>query len=63
MAKRKCIESVEPQVTQKVNGWLDSYGLTYYQQHQSVNSEIDYALDKALSKNGGGGGVISLMLN
>lgn len=56
MAKRKCIESVEPQVTQKVNGWLDSYGLTYYQQHQSVNSEIDYALDKALSKNGGGGG-------
>ena len=56
MEKRKCIESVEPQVTQKVNGWLDSYGLTYYQQHQSVNSEIDYALDKALSKNGGGGG-------
>lgn len=63
MARRKSIESVEPQVTQKVNGWLDSYGLTYYQQRQSVNSEIDYALDKALSKSGGGGGVINLMQN
>jgi len=54
--KDKKVESVEPQVTQKVNGWLKSYGLTYYQQHQSVNSEIDYALDKALSKSGGNGG-------
>lgn len=54
--KTKKVESVEPQVTQKVNGWLASYNLTYYQQQQSVNLEIDYALDKALSKSGGAGG-------
>ncbi len=56
MKTKKSIESVEPQVAQKVNAWLSSYGLTCYQQHQSVNSEIDYALDKALSKSGGTGG-------
>lgn len=54
--KKEKVESVEPQVTQKVNGWLASYRLTYYQQQQSVNPEIDYALDKALSKSGGAGG-------
>ena len=50
MKKKKTEGSVEPQVAQKVNGWLESYGLTYYQQSASVNSEIDYALDKAFSK-------------
>lgn len=56
MKKKKTEESVEPQVAQKVNSWLESYGLTYYQQSASVNPEIDYALDKALSKLGGNGG-------
>ncbi len=56
MSEKKSIESVEPQVAQKVNGWLAAYGLKFQQQHQSVNSEIDYALDKAFSKCGGTGG-------
>lgn len=56
MSKKKTEESVEPQVAQKVNGWLESYRLTYYQQSASVNPEIDYALDKAFSKLGGNGG-------
>lgn len=56
MSNKKALQSVEPQVTQKVNGWLESYGLEYYQQHACINPEIDYALDKAESKSGGSGG-------
>ena len=56
MSKKVTTESVESRVSQKVNSWLETYGLDYYQQHESVNTEIDYALDKALSKSGGNGG-------
>lgn len=56
MKNKKKVESVESRVSQKVNSWLGSYGLTYFQQHESVNTEIDYALDKSLSKSGGNGG-------
>lgn len=56
MRNKKEIQSVEPQVSQRVNSWLESYGLKYYQQHACINPEIDYALDKAVSKSGGNGG-------
>lgn len=55
MPKSK-VQSVEPQVTEVVNGWLKSYGLKYYLQQESMNAEIDAALEKAESKSGGNGG-------
>lgn len=54
--KKKIAQSVEPKVADTVNGWLKSYGLEYYLQHESMGAEIDYALEKAESKNGGQGG-------
>jgi hypothetical protein len=50
------IQSIEPQVTEIVNGWLKSYGCKYYLQQESMNVEIDAALEKAESKSGGKGG-------
>ena len=50
------IQSVEPQVTEVVNGWFKSYGCKYYLQQESMNAEIDAALEKAESKSGGNGG-------
>lgn len=55
MPKAK-IQSVEPQVTEIVNGWLKTYGCKYYLQQESMNAEIDAALEKAESKSGGNGG-------
>lgn len=50
------IQSVEPLVADKINGQFKEYGLTYYLEQQSFNSEIDDALSNALSKSGGAGG-------
>lgn len=55
MAKSK-VQSIEPQVTEIVNGWLKSYGLKYCQQQEFLNTEIEIALEKAVSKSGGNGG-------
>lgn len=50
------IQSVEPNVTDLVNGWLKSYGLDYKLEQESLNSEIDRALNDYHSKSGGKGG-------
>lgn len=55
MAKGK-IQSVEPLVADVVNGWLREYGLDYKLEQESLNSEIDKALNEYSSKSGGRGG-------
>lgn len=55
MAK-KHIQSVEPNIADLVNGWLKSYKLSYKLEQESLNTEIDKALDDYYSKNGGSGG-------
>lgn len=50
------IQSVEPNVSDKANGWLKSYGLDYKLEQESLNDEIDKALNEYASKNGGTGG-------
>lgn len=49
-------QSVEPNIADLANGWLKSYGLNYKLEQESLNSEIDQALNNYASKNGGGGG-------
>lgn len=55
MAKGK-IQSVEPNIADLANGWLKSYRLDYKLEQESLNSEIDQALNDYASKNGGVGG-------
>ena len=50
------IQSVEPNVADLANGWLKSYGLDYKLEQESLNAEIDQALNDYYSKNGGDGG-------
>lgn len=52
----KSIQSVEPNIADLVNGWLKSYKLDYKLEQQSLNPEIDKALEDYYSKNGGSGG-------
>ncbi|MGF3066989.1 HsdM family class I SAM-dependent methyltransferase [Facklamia sp. P12950] len=49
-------QSVEPNIADLVNGWLKSYGLDYKLEQESLNSEIDKALNEYASKSGGSGG-------
>lgn len=53
MAKK---QSIEPNIADLVNGWLKSYGLDYKLEQQSLNMEIDKALNEYASKSGGKGG-------
>lgn len=55
MARTK-VQSVEPMVADLVNGWLKSYGLDYKLEQETLNSEIDNALNEYASKSGGKGG-------
>ncbi len=55
MAKNT-VQSVEPNVADLVNGWLKSYKLDYKLEQESLNTEIDQALDDYYSKCGGRGG-------
>lgn len=55
MAK-KSVQSVEPMVADFVNGWLKSYGLDYKLEQETLNTEIDKALNEYASKSGGSGG-------
>lgn len=50
------IQSVEPMVADKVNSWLKSYKLDYKLEQESLNTEIDTALNEYYSKSGGKGG-------
>ncbi len=54
MAKK--IQSIEPNIADLANGWLKNYGLDYKLEQESLNTEIDKALDDYHSKNGGKGG-------
>lgn len=56
MAKKQSIKSVEPNIADLVNGWLKKYGLDYKLEQESLNSEIDKALNEYSSKSGGKGG-------
>lgn len=50
------IQSVEPNIADLCNGWLREYKLDYKLEQQSLNTEIDKALEDYYSKNGGTGG-------
>ena len=52
------VQSVEPNIADLANGWLRSYKLDYKLQQESLNTEIDQALNDYYSKNGGSGGNI-----
>ena len=52
----KKIQSVEPNVADMVNNWLKSYDLNYKLEQESLDAEIDKALNNYFSKNGGAGG-------
>lgn len=52
----KNVQSVEPNISDLVNGWLKSYKLDYKLEQESLNTEIDLALNDYYSKSGGKGG-------
>lgn len=50
------VQSIEPNIADLANGWLKSYRLNYKLEQESLNSEIDQALNEYVSKSGGVGG-------
>ena len=56
MAAKAAVKSVEPSIADLANGWLKSYKLDYKLEQESLNTEIDTALNDYFSKNGGVGG-------
>jgi hypothetical protein len=56
MAKKITIQSVEPNIANLANGWLKDYHLDFKLEQESLNEEIDKALNDYYSKNGGTGG-------
>lgn len=52
----KTNKSIEPDIADLANSWLKSYGLDYKLEQESLNSEIDKALDNYFSKSGDSGG-------
>lgn len=56
MPKKISKKSIEPNIADLANGWLKKYKLNYKLEQESLNSEIDKALDEYYSKNGGKGG-------
>jgi len=49
-------QSIEPNIADLANDWLKFFCLDYKLEQESLNSEIDKALDDYFSKNGGSGG-------
>lgn len=49
-------QSIEPNIADLANGWLKSYKIDYKLEQESLNNEIDKALNDYHSKNGGVGG-------
>ena len=56
MTSKATVKSVEPNIADLVNGWLKSYKVDYKLEQESLNTEIDQALNDYFSKNGGKGG-------
>jgi hypothetical protein len=56
MATKTTVKSVEPNIVDLANGWLKAYKLDYKLEQESLNTEIDTALNDYFSKNGGAGG-------
>lgn len=56
MVKKKTVQSIEPNIADLANGWLKSYKLDYKLEQESLNTEIDKALNDYHSKSGGIGG-------
>lgn len=56
MANIPKVQSIEPNIADLANGWLKEYHLDYKLEQESLNSEIDQALDDYYSKRGGTGG-------
>ncbi len=52
---QKKVQSIEPNIADMVNGWLRSYELDYKLEQESLNDEIDKALNDYYTKNGGTG--------
>lgn len=52
----RSVQSVEPNIANLANGWLKSYKLEYKLEQESLNEEIDTALNEYASKSGGKGG-------
>lgn len=55
-SKMAKIQSVEPNIADLANGWMKSYHLEYKLEQESLNTEIDQALNDYASKSGGAGG-------
>ncbi len=49
-------QSIEPNIADLANGWLKKYKLDYKLEQESLNDEIDKALNNYFSKTGGKGG-------
>ncbi len=49
-------QSIEPNIADLANTWLKKYRLDYKLEQESLNEEIDKALDDYYSKTGGTGG-------
>lgn len=49
-------QSIEPNIADLANGWLKKFKLDYKLEQESLNAEIDKALEDYHSKNGGTGG-------
>jgi len=47
------IQSIEPNIADLANSWMKSYNLPYKLEQESLNDEIDKALNDYYSKNGG----------
>jgi len=49
-------QSIEPNIADIANGWLKKYGLDYKLEQETLNTEINTALNEYYSKSGGNGG-------
>ena len=54
-SSQKKVQSIEPNIADMVNGWLKNYKLDYKLEQESLNDEIDKALNDYYTKNGGTG--------
>ena len=54
-SSKKKVQSIEPNIADMVNGWLRRYKLDYKLEQESLNDEIDKALNDYYTKNGGTG--------